>query len=85
MKHLASILIGLSSLSFGFFTIAEYDAMTHVNARILNGTIAKDVHKQYLTIRDGVEIMDQDGYDASMNVLLSKYAPACLAAGCATK
>lgn len=62
--------------------IDQYDAITNTYAKIKNGTIDKYVRPQYLTVRDGVTIMDEGGYKASLKVLNTKYAPACEVAGC---
>lgn len=93
MKRFASTIIGISLVVIGFaatvpvqtqahyWSISQYDAITGVNKQILNGTIQARVVKQYMTIGTQAQLW----IDASMNVLTTKYAPACAAAGCATK
>lgn len=62
--------------------IREFDDITNVYARILDGSIAKYVRPQYLTIRDGLELLDEGGYQASMSVLSGPYAKSCADASC---
>ncbi|UOF79929.1 hypothetical protein [Caudoviricetes sp.] len=93
MERLASIITGISLVVIGlaatvpvqtqahYWNISQYDAITGVNKQILDGTIHARVVKQYMTIGTQAQLW----IDASMNVLTTKYAPACLAAGCATK